>query len=424
MITVRCSSLDELFACPPSVTNPQQLVKIKPLHEASVRGRIVHSLVAKYAEHGEYDLYADCTREGWVDTEEIADLMGYAVRAWDELKKYFPNPQFEVCVTGKSGDILETTGTIDVVSPLEGNAAIFADYKSGYADEGYHNQMFGYAHALWCELGKPQDLQITGVVIFLRHRYYRIVRYNAQNLQEWEFNLTHNVLGNASTYRPGKQCRYCTLYHSCPARREIVSGMIDALIRGKLLPDDDPFKQYIEKAKELLPTLTAETKADPYVASAFNDLIYICKLIEQQVQDVRAMMRNAVETAGPIPLSADTELALREVEIRQLDPEKAIPVLRRELADAQVCRCMKLSLPKVLVTYSGMFGKGEKGKAARHLENLLRQSGAVQVTVQQRLEEIDVTPPTEANSNDTDASTGEQDQPAAGDGAIAPTSGS
>lgn len=421
---IRCSGLDGLFACTPSVLDDTGMVRTSSAGAPAELGKVVHSLAASYIDQGSFDLKGECSRRGFDDEEDAASLATYAVKAWDELRRFFKEPKTERVV--QSGIIESATGsyqiagTCDVLSPVGDKGAIFADWKTGYLDEGYHHQMFGYAYCLWHLMGRPEDAEIVGVVIFLRHRYYRIVRYNAARLREWEYDLVHNVLSQMRVYRPSSQCSKCGVYAGCEARRQIVSGTLQALMLPNDLPAEDPHRRFLATAERLLTGLTVDNKAEPEVRRALSELRFRLKLAKKVIEDAEELQRRAVEKVGAIPLEEGTELALRNTEQKALDPLRAMKVLRNHLADQDIADCMRLSLPKLRAKKAGKYLRGEKRAATDQLEKELDAAGAVNVSIRQRLEEVDLSQETTKDKERTDESITPDvraGQPADGEGA-------
>jgi hypothetical protein len=390
---IRCSNLDALFDCTPSVIGDGGLVRINTAGEQAALGKVVHALAGRYIEAGRFDVKAECNRRGFEDEEEAAGLMNYVVRSWDELRRSFPNPQVERVI---KSNVIETPagsfrieGTADVLSGVGDTGAVFADWKTGYADDGYHNQMFGYAYCIWNVMGRPENAEILGIVAFLRHRYYRVVKYTAKTLAEWEYDLIHNVLSRVNVYRPGKHCTHCPIYHTCDARKAETSGTVQALMLPNNLPANDPYRQFVERVTKLMASVTPDNKNQPDMIELTSQLRFRVKLVEKAVDDARELLRKTVERVGPMPLDNGYELALREIVQRVLDPVKAITVLRKHLSDAEIFDCMKASLPSLLAKKAGKFTRGEKKAAREQLEKELEAAGAITVVRRKRLEEIE-----------------------------------
>jgi hypothetical protein len=266
--SLRCSSLDSLDACAPSVLDEKGAVRISTAGEPAELGNLVHALATDYIDFGKFDVAGECGRQGMESlAEDATELMGQVVRIWDELRRFFPQPKTERVVKGELPDSPWTiTGTVDVLSPVGANKAIFLDWKSGWA-EGYANQMFGYAWCIWNLLGRPDDaeFEVVGIIAFLRHRKYNILKYNAKKLAEWEYKLLHNVLSRSSAYHPGEHCSRCPIYAGCQARQEVVQGTLTALMLPKHTPITDPSAKALSKAIGIISQLTVDNKNAPEV---------------------------------------------------------------------------------------------------------------------------------------------------------------
>jgi hypothetical protein len=395
---IRCSSLDELVACTPSVIGQDGTVRVKTSTEAAELGKVVHTLAAAMAQGNKPDIRGECNRAGIDDTEDASKLFAYAAQVWNDprVKAMFGKPGLRIEYAVKSpvesaaGKTYTLAGTLDVALAMSETEAYFLDWKSGFVDEGYHQQMFGYAYLLWVKLGRRPDTTITGVVAFLRHRYLRVVKYTAERLQQWEHDLAYNVLANAGTYHPGKQCVNCAAYHGCKARQESTRGTMLALMPAAG-PDEGSTEhaRSLAKATTILASLTPENKNEPEVREAVAMLRFALKLAHKWVEDGEALIRDAIDRVGDLPVGDDAKLTKRTVEVRSLDPAKAIAVARRYLSEAELAEAMRLSLPKILAAKAAKHMRGEKKAARELLEKELEAAGAVTVAVQRRLEEVD-----------------------------------
>lgn len=400
---LRCSSLDGLFACTPSVlSDDPSYVRINPLNEAADMGNAVHQLAANMIEGKPVDI-REVSDFYEMDEEEVTGVYGYAERAWIELEKFFENPQVETLVQSAvldvAGQQFQITGTCDVVSPIGSTNAIFLDWKTGYLDDSYHQQMIGYAYCIWCEMGKPEECTITGIVAFLRHRYYRVVKFDATRLKAWEYDLTHNVLPAINTFRPGKTCRYCELYASCSARNAMVGSSIQTL----MFPSKANASN-LTNAVSMLAKVGPATRDDPAVGELLNQLTVNLKLAEQQIDNTKEMIRMAVQRAGYVTMPGELAMMVRSLEIDKIVPPKAIKVLRTLVSERDILDAMSLSLPKLLAAKRKGAAKGQKGVAADQLKDELRKAGAIKTNIQERLEMIDLSQAQEEQKEKEDAS--------------------
>lgn len=169
--------MDDLHACPPSVLKTDGELRMDEQNDAAALGSVCHGLCASMVDTGDYDLGSAAIRNGLPDSdaEAAVSLMSYANRTWtNEIGRYFPRPQVEASVVGPElevdDDRYQVTGTIDVCSPVGRDKVVFADWKSGYVDDGYYEQMACYAYLLWNFIGRPTEITIVGIVVFLRSK--------------------------------------------------------------------------------------------------------------------------------------------------------------------------------------------------------------------------------------------------------------
>ena len=418
---LRCSALDALWCCTPSVlADGPDIIRISRSGKPAEVGKLCHDCGEGIAKETGYDIKQLASRYE-LDEEDVEGcypLLNYGQRAWDELKQYFPQPQVEAHVTGPEiigadGNTYQIAGTIDVCSPSGGDQAIFLDWKSGYIDDGYHQQMAGYAYLLWNFMGRPDKIQITGIVVFMRHRYYRVLKYTAGSLAQWEHDLLYNVLGSPDEYRPSTKCRFCDLFATCQARQAIVNGTIDTVL-GVRNPDDDP--GWYDRGKQVLSQLTEDNKDNKTVGEMVSDLIFRIRLTQRAIDDAKAMLRDAVNRVGPIRTTHvddddgnDAYLTLREVSSRFInDNRSAMAVLRQFLSDSQIADCSKLSVPKLLETYAKNTQKGTKKDARERMTKTLEDAGLIGERISKRLEEVELPNEGETNGNDSSQPTGKK----------------
>ena len=387
---LRASSMDALWGCPPSVlADGPGVIRIAPNIPAAAIGKACHEMCASHVINGEYDLVAAAGHYGLGDdaATEAGKLMFYARTAWDEMSKYFPKPQVEAHVEGPTittgdGREFQVDGTIDLCSPTSSDQAIFLDWKSGWIDDGFYQQMMAYAYLLWSFMDRPADVSITGIVVFLRHRYYRVLKYTGPQLSEWENDLVRNVLGKPNSYTPGKNCRFCELFTVCKARQAVVTGSIADIIGVDAEKPGDP--GWLERGKKALSRLNVNNKDEPVAGEILEDMMFRIRLCQRAIDSAKEFIRETVHRVGPIPTGTDgTAIGLRQVDIQQLDTLRSMRVLRNRFSDNDICEALKISMPKLM----GMVGKKDK-KLRSIVKEELSAAGAITLKAQFRLEQI------------------------------------
>lgn len=393
---IRGSSMDRLFSCPPSVlADGPEVIRITTHNEAASLGKAVHDCLAAYISVGYYDLPMVASAHGLSGEkimEEARKLISYAVYLWDnDLGKYFPKLQTEAGIDGPLltvNDVeYKVSGTVDAASPAGANSAIFLDWKSGYIDTGHHQQMAAYAYLLWNFMGRPTDISITGVLVYIRHKYYRVLKYTTDSILQWEHDLTRNVLGQPDKYSPSPHCRYCDMFTCCKARVSLVQGSINELIGPD--PDNPDKPDWVATGIEALVNITEENKNSEEVGDLVHNMAFRIRLCKQSLKRGEDIIRETVERVGPIPIGCGFEIAMKEVEVRALKPTKALPILRARISESHIQQAMKLSLNKLLDTYADN-RTGKRSESREKLMNELFDADAVQITVQHRITEQEI----------------------------------
>lgn len=390
---LRCSSMDKLFACPPSVMGHPGMVPISIMSgDAARAGQIVHGLLADYIQTGTYNVAEACGREGVIDdsgVENISQLVDYGIRCWQEMEQYFTDARVECHVESEVlsspiGDV-QLDGTTDVLSPIGVSNGVFLDWKTGWIDKGHSNQGYAYAKCMWDLLGQPEQCVITGVFAYLRHRYYRVVKYRPSDIKDWTNDLTRNVLARAekAEFSPGEQCNYCDYYSTCKARSRVTEGLIDTLMLGQTHSSNDEYQRWLEGVQHSIAHMTEATEQE--AGEAVSTLYERTRMLDRMVGDLKAMLRDAAEKHGPLPMGGDMELAIEEQERRTLDSVPALRVMRRHMSDTQIAEAARFSLSKALDIYAKQVHTQERSAAKAELAEALEKGGAVQRSVVRKL---------------------------------------
>jgi hypothetical protein len=376
--------MDKLFACPPSVFGGEGMVPVSTQGEPALIGKVVHELLAEEVAGSDAAVASACNRHGVIDEakrEEVGKLLDYGLKVWGELGKYFPQPAVECAVgseeIGSPIGPVQLDGTVDVLSPIGASNGVFLDWKTGWLDAGYVNQGFAYAVCMWHLLGQPEDCTITGCFAFLRHRYYRVVKYRPKDMQDWLDDLRRNVLARADRkeFSPGAHCNYCSYYATCTARRRVAEGMIDTLLLGQTHESNEKYQDWLKGVKSSIEHMTEGTADE--AAEAVATLYERTKMLDKAVMDLKEMLRSSVEQHGPLPLGDGTELAMEEQERRKLQSVPAMRVLRRHMSDTQIAEAMNLSLPKLLDIFGKQHHRNDRGDFKRALAEELDDAGAI-----------------------------------------------
>jgi len=393
MTTLRVSSLDALHACGPSVLGEGTRVGGSADEQPEV-GNLVHAALAQHVEGQEFDIHEAAVRAELSDgdEEEALELYQTGERAWAEKREAFVDPATErlaeYALRADDGTDWTLAGTMDVVSPTGANAAVFLDWKTGRLDTGHQHQGYGYAWLIWNVLGRPAECRVTGMFAYLRYRYVRTVVYDVPALEAWEHNLVHNVLPGRATYHPGSQCRWCGLRHDCPAKRQVMQGIVDEMVVSPQTKADPSYQGYLERAAQQAQAISAANPTSPDLGRLVADLLFRMRLMRVLADDTEQLVRGWLGAAGSIVLPGGTALALLPQERRSIIVDKALPILRTRLRPEQIEACSTLSLTKIKKAVVAKVQRGEKGKLAEALVRELEAVGGIEVRPYDRMEEV------------------------------------
>lgn len=348
---LRCSSFDYLCTCPASVLN-LNLLRVNQHNSLANIGNAVHQVATQVVADSKsvIDYDSICHSQGILEETDkriVIALTHYMKEAWERLAQYFVSPITEK-PCGISLDINEDTflitGQIDVYSQTDASKHIIIDWKSGFVQRGYEHQMNAYAYCVWASEGKPKDFVLTSVVVFLRHGYFRVTNHNPKMLEAWENELIKNCLAYPNKFTTSELCQYCELYLNCPARKALSSSIIDSLM------GTSGDANYLNTAKSVLNVIDADNKDQRIVAEVIDDLMFRSRLANQMALEADAYLKTLLQRVGPIKLSEDYTLALKDCTRTSVSGVPAFKVLRSFLSDEQMAKCANFSLGRIKQT--------------------------------------------------------------------------
>ena len=367
--TIRCSALPLATICPGSVRIPE--VQIDTVNEDADVGTVAHFALAKLVKGAHLAKLGFATTPGEaidvalerfpsVDAEDVRPLFWAGVRAWNEIREWFDEPQAETDFS--SGHL---SGHVDVCDGKSKRATVaLVDWKSGRIDNNYREQLFGYA---WLLMQEDRAINsISASAVWLRTGEVESYTVSRGRADEWYRDMVATVINWDGIFRPGDHCAHCPRNHDCPAQTALVRRDVAMFSDGttadlQTMPGADlvqlhrKLKGLSSRAEEALKAMRAE--------------------VERRGGDVDAgdgTHLHFVETNGP----------------RVVDALRAWPVLQSRLTDAELGPAVKVSLSKVEAAVGAKAGKGKAAAAKRALAEELENAGAVsQPTIQKLIDE-------------------------------------
>jgi hypothetical protein len=349
MINLRCSALPLLFSCGVSLQDPE-LPVYQYSGQAADLGTAVHGELARHVDGQDVE-----------PSKATSFLFWAGVKAWRELAPEFPAPLTEVLLD-HGFEQWSCAGHVDVVSVV-GSEIRILDWKSGFKDSDYREQMRGYcALAL---LKYPEIERATATIVWLRTG--EIERYTMTREQVAGWRLEVMLLLNEPEEQPGTHCDYCRRSHECRSRNALVRRDIATVL-----------------------DVGTEEAAEAIARMNPRDIVALlgkAKMIAACADRIKDAIKAHVETVGEVE-GEKTKLTLAEVSRRNIDPLKAWPILTESgFEDSDFAECVKISASTVDAITSKKAGRGNGKRAIAALREKLEAAGAVSTTTIQKLTE-------------------------------------
>jgi hypothetical protein len=355
MITTRCSALPIVSACPAAAFADE--IRTNPQTPEAALGTAVHAVLAAAITAG--SMSADRVEETLgpaADLEEIARLAWAGWRAWEQIRQWFPEPRCEVYLSGDLAG-LSLTGHADVFAVADGELRIL-DWKSGFADANYTDQLRGYA---WLALQERRwEVPRARVwTVRLRDGVADVEVFERDELTAWVNRLAVALTDRcaATTYNPGECCRYCPRRLSCPGRRYLLRA---------IAAEVDHYQDSWQ--------IDGEVSGD-----ALASVLDRCRMLESVTAAIREQVGVEVDSrGGVIPLSDGRELARIHQEQHPIRPcPESETILREVLTPEQWYECLTLGKGKIESAIGANAPPRGKGKAIRATMDRLAEAGAV-----------------------------------------------
>jgi hypothetical protein len=340
---------------------------------AATMGSAFHAYMKPLVDGSETPDAKELATAFQVDLDELAMICRWGKNSWQSMRKFFPDAKSEFTMGcgehANPNGVL--TGTADVVS-FEPYRVSVLDWKSGWGDGDYEQQLRGYAYLALRQ--EPDAQEAYCVVMHVRRRRCKGYLWRREELDEWHSWLMDRV--KDETYVPGAHCRYCPRSLECPAKEELLRQSV-----GTILPPglwrDDVAKQFVESLpKDPIGRGTLE---------AFT--LERLRVIRTAVDLYEAAIRADVAAHGGELPTHDSRVTLKLVEEvrRPLDGPKAIPIIEKYPAAAdwrKACRVSKTELQKIVKA-----PRGQKKYAVAEILEALDAGGAM---LEEKIEKLTI----------------------------------
>ena len=363
MPTQRASRMPLTLLCPAS--QGVEAVTISGDDYPARLGTAAHEVTTSAIAGREVSII-DIAARNRVDQDELDVLASQTWRAWEEVRRYFPNPEVETPLSNIDGDT-ELTGTADVMSFMPHPEIRILDLKTGRRERDHWDQLRAYglmaAHA-------NQADTVYVAVLRVRNRSIEGRWYTREELYDW-WTEAKAAMGSGD-YRPGyEQCRDCHRGPNCPAKTALLRQAFEAFTTGDgaFWPDNAT-------------SLALETHG-----SRMADLLRTLRLLRRTIDDTDELIRAEVaRLGGTVPVGSGEELRLTEQTQKHIKPLEAWDILTEALPTPSVLQAVRVSKSALADIIGEYVPKGGKAKAVRELWRRLEEAGAMEEKIIDRLE--------------------------------------
>lgn len=324
----RCSALPRIMACPASSQAPD--IAISGDSEPARLGRAVHeamTLVVNEGLRAPPDLTKIAENHGVEDLDELAMLVWFGVRTWQRISRETKVLAIEQYLDSL-GDQLTLIGTPDIVCEADDGSLIVVDWKSGYVERDYRNQIKGY---LWLVSRKAEHDIFKGCIVWLRTCEVETFAMTRIQLNEWRDELLKALDNDA--YSPGAHCEFCPLSHECAAKSALVRSTASELVSleigksvlspkqiGELYPHKILLKRALDAYDEILKMTIREHGPQPTgdgrildLTKRDRDYFYLDRIAKPLGKAFDcSCMEELIETLGPDAITV-TKKIVQEV---------------------------------------------------------------------------------------------------------------
>lgn len=366
MLKLRASSLPLNFICPGSARTPE--LRIRESGEAADLGTAVHELLALMLGSGAVMEWVEAQLDTvammhLVDVDDLDFLFRRGQQLWRQVRDTFPNPLTEIMVSVDLG-LAQISGHLDVIS-VSGDVARGLDWKSGFKDHDYSEQMRAYAALVL--LQHPQLREVTLTVAWLREGEIENYTMDRAGAELWAQRVIKEIVDWDGAYQYGTHCAYCPRAHECPAANAVMRRDVSAILNVSL-----------GQAPDALATM---------LPSEVIELVRKASVVKKYADSVRDIVRTYVKTHGDI-VGPDVKLTIRAEERRSIEPLPAWPVLESKgFTDEDFAAVVKVSKSKVEDRVKQKAGKGNGAAAVRDLTKALEEANAFTTTTIEKMVE-------------------------------------
>lgn len=364
MISIHCSSLPRILACPASLQAPA--LTIVGDSDASSLGRAVHEALAVSARGERADIAAIAAKYN-VTEKDVAVLHAIGGRSWLQYKEQYgleilavEQPMEEEIVPGMA----RLVGTADIIART-GATVVAWDWKSGSGAADHGPQLMGYARlargqwVTWDKDGKSAG-EYWGATCFLRDQEVDLVQFTPADLDDLPKRIMY-AIEHPDKYNPGDACTFCPRNLDCPARTALVQqGVRDFA--------------------------TANEAIDAMPAALLASKFRLIKMVKAACEHAEEVLKERVAEMGSLPDGNGGVLTLKPKASTKVNAEKALPLLLERFGSADVLApCLTIGKGKLEDLARKSAPKGKGAATIRAMLDELEEADALEHTTSYQL---------------------------------------
>jgi hypothetical protein len=358
-VTVRCSSLPLVTACPAASVAPQ--TRIDSDRAPADLGTAAHWVLTEWIAGRPAEI-TDAAQRFQVEMDDLKKLARWGWEQWQKLSPYFPDALTEQKLEYE-GDGVHLIGHVDVLSEINGELRL-GDFKTGrLLGEDHDAQLKGYA---FTGLAKRPHLHMARCAVIRVREFTADWEVYTREELDWWFKRLAADLQDTTVFRPGRQCSRCPRAAECPAKTALLRQYAAAILEADDLPAVN----------------------NPGYGLAIGQLYDRVKLIEDECESALKMIRAGVAAVGgKVNIGNGRELVLNPQERREVLFGPAYSILQEELPAERLDGCCKVAKGKIEEVVRSEAGGGRAGgRAVKELMDRLQGVGAIAVHGFEKLE--------------------------------------
>ena len=324
-LTIRASSGGAADLCPGSIRGE---LEIDPVNSASTTGTCAHDIMAQIIRQGLDELPGNydeiCQSYTAVDPDDLRPVVNVMIRAWQQRREYYPDPNIEQQLKCELAPGLRVIGHPDVDSvcpPSKGDDKHVIrtwDTKTGYLDRDHTVQIYLYWLLRWAQSGLPADtVRFEADIVKPRLLLVDQMSDSAEGVLAWMRRFVQNVGDWDGVFHPGVHCHHCRRGFDCQARDQWMASLVRDLTDES---DNAKLKLCMRQITDKDPAV--RIRAGQYLA----EIMGVAKSAAERGEAIRGTLREYAKTA-PIQISDDWELRIVESTRARINLRDAAPVI-------------------------------------------------------------------------------------------------